>query len=170
MFLYNCYRHWGKVFVRDEPGKLAIIIQSKEEITQGCVQSINACGISTLTLEHDTRAAIPQTLQPWFAHDAGAVDKAKHSTECLEYLVIHGPLFGYYPEPSKSWYICKAEDKTVARQAFEERGLHIKYTQSQKYLGRFIGSADTKEDWLNKKVADWLEAVKTLAKTAVQYP
>ena len=32
------------------------------------------------------------------------------------------------------------------------------------YLGGFIGSADSKEDWLNGKVADWAEAVETLAK------
>ena len=36
-FLYNRYRHWGKVSVRDEPRKLAIIIQSKEGIAYGCV-------------------------------------------------------------------------------------------------------------------------------------
>ena len=32
------------------------------------------------------------------------------------------------------------------------------------------GSADSKEDWLNEKVADWSEAIETLAKIAVQYP
>ena len=47
-FLYNRYRHWGKVFVRDEPGKLAIIIHSKEGIAQGCIQSMNAYTVGTL--------------------------------------------------------------------------------------------------------------------------
>ena len=36
-FFYNRYRHWGKLFVLDDSGKLAIIIHSKEEIAQGCV-------------------------------------------------------------------------------------------------------------------------------------
>ena len=73
-------------------------------------------------------------------------------------------------EQAKSWYICKAEDEEVARQAFEEKGLTIKYSRGRKYLGGFIGSADSKEDWLNEKVADWADAVETLAKIAVQYP
>ena len=88
----------------------------------------------------------------------------------MEYLDIHGPQFGYYLEQAKSWYICKAEDEEVARQAFEEKGLTIKYSRGRKYLGGFIGSADSKEDWLNEKVADWADAVETLAKIAVQYP
>ena len=33
-FAYNRYRHWGKVFVRDKLGKPAIVIHSKEGISQ----------------------------------------------------------------------------------------------------------------------------------------
>ena len=71
-FPYNCYRHWDRVFLRDEPGKSAISIHSKEGIAQGCVQSINVYAVGTLPLEHDMRKAIPQALQLWFADDAGA--------------------------------------------------------------------------------------------------
>ena len=76
-FLYNCYRHWGKVFVRDAPGKPAIIIHSKKWIAQGCVQSMNVYMVGTLSLVHDTREAIPQALQPWFVDDTGVAGKAK---------------------------------------------------------------------------------------------
>ena len=61
-FLYNCYHHWGKVFVRDETGKLVIIIHSKEGIDQGCVQSMNAYGISILPFVYDMRETIPRAL------------------------------------------------------------------------------------------------------------
>ena len=149
---------------------LAIIIHSKEGIAQGCVLSINAYGVATLPLMHDMRVDVPQTLPPWFANDTGAAGKVVYNIKCLAYLVIHGPRFGYYPEPAKSWYICKPEDEEVARQAFIDKDLGINYTRSQKYLGGFIGSADSKEGWLNEKVADWSEAVQTLAKIAVKYP
>ena len=65
---------------------------------------------------------------------------------CLEYLVINGTEIGYFPEPGKSWYICKEEDEEVAKQAFVDRGLTINYTRGQKYLGGFIGSTILKEE------------------------
>ena len=51
-----------------------------------------------------------------------------------------------------------------------EKSLIINYTRGQKYLGRFIGSANLKEEWLEDKIAIWTEAVKTLDKMAVKYP
>ena len=89
---------------------------------------------------------------------------------CLEYLVVHGPRYGYFPETAKSWYICKAEDEGVARQAFVDKGLIINYTRGQKYLGGFIGSVESKDEWLEEKVAIWAEAGGTLAKNLVKYP
>ena len=88
-FVFNRYCHWGKVFVRDKPGTLAIIIHSKEGLVQGCILSMNAYGVAMMLLVHDMRVAIPQAFQTWFADDTGAVGKAKHNAKCLEYLVIH---------------------------------------------------------------------------------
>ena len=131
---------------------------------------MNVYEVATLPLVHVMRVAVPQVLQPWFADDSGAAGKEVHNAECLEYLVINGPEYGHHPEPAKSWYICKTEDEEVARQAFMDKGLQINHTQGQKYLGGFIGSADSKEDWLEENVAIWAEAVETLAKISVKYP
>ena len=169
-FAYNRYRHWGKVFVRDKPGKPAIIIHSKEGIAQGCVLSMNLYGVSTLPLVHDMREAVPEALQPWFADDSGAAGEAVHAAACLEYLVVNGPRLGYFPEPAKSYYICKEEDEEVTRQAFREKGLTINFTRGRAYLGGFVGSAATKEEWLEDKIGTWTDAVETLAKIAVKYP
>ena len=38
------------------------------------------------------------------------------------------------------------------------------------FLGEFIGSVDSKENWLDQKVADWSEAAQTLEKIAAKYP
>ena len=54
----------GKEFVCKKPGKLAIIVHSKEGITQGCILSINVYGVTTLPIMHDMRVAVPQALQP----------------------------------------------------------------------------------------------------------
>jgi hypothetical protein len=84
--------------------------------------------------------------------------------------VKFGPTYGYFPEPSKSYYICKAEDEDAAHVAFESYGLKINYSRGQRYLGGFIGSALKKEEWLADMVVKWVGAVETLSTVAVRYP
>ncbi len=81
-----------------------------------------------------------------------------------------GPPSGYFPEPSKSYYICKAEDEPAACQAFESFGLEINYSRGQQYLGGFIRSAQRKEEWLGELVRKLVSAVKTLRVLAKRYP
>ena len=57
------------------------------------------------------QAAVPNALAPVYADDTVAADKAVHNAVCLSYLLYHGPRYGYFPDPGKSWYICKAEDE-----------------------------------------------------------
>ena len=82
-------------------GKLAILIHTKEGIAQWCALSVNLYRVATLPTMHDMRAAVPQALHQRFADDSGVAGKAVHSTECLEYLVAHGPQYGYFPKPAK---------------------------------------------------------------------
>ena len=69
--------------------------------------------------------------QPLFADDLGAVGRAEHSAQCLAYLMNHGPKYGYYPLPEKSWYICKVEDEAVAKEAFVTQGLKLNCVQGR---------------------------------------
>ena len=68
------------------------------------------------------------------------------------------------------YYICKAEDEDIARQAFESFGLKINYSQGQRYLSGFIRRAGTKELWLVELVQKWVVAVQTLSVVAERYP
>jgi hypothetical protein len=84
--------------------------------------------------------------------------------------VKFGLQYGYFPEPGKSYYICKAEDEDAARQAFESFGLDINYSRGQHYLRGFIGSAEKKGEWLVGMVDKWAAAVVTLSTIAERYP
>jgi hypothetical protein len=116
------------------------------------------------------RETIPEALQPWYCNNAGAAGKAMPNARCLDFLVKFGPQYRYFPEPCKSYYICKAEDEDTARQAFESFGLNINYSRGQRYLGGFIGSAEKKEEWLVGMVEKWAAAVVTLSTVAERYP
>ncbi len=109
-------------------------------------------------------------MQPWYCDDAGAASEALPNARCLDFLVKFRPAYGYYPEPRKSYYICKAEDEPAARRAFEGYDLEINYLRGQRYLGGFIGSTQMKEEWLGDFVGKWVSAVKTLSVVAERYP
>jgi len=143
---------------------------NREGIAQGCSLSMNLYGVALLPLLKRMRVAVPDALAPACADNAAAAGKAVHNAACLSYLLPHGHRYGYFPEPGKSWYICKAEDEAVARQAFEANGLDIQYSRGQRYLGGFIGSNASKVDWLGGMVTTWVAAVETLASVAGNYP
>ena len=144
-FLFNRYRHFNLVYVRREPGQPPITIQCQEGIAQGCVLAMQTYGIALLPLYRRMRADIPEALQLWYADDASSVGSAEANARCLEYLVEHGPRYGYIPKPEKSWYICKSQDEEEARRAFDARGLTIGYSRGQRYLGGFVGTMQQKQ-------------------------
>ncbi|KAL7526155.1 hypothetical protein ACHAXR_001348, partial [Thalassiosira sp. AJA248-18] len=125
--------------MRDHPGSPAIVIHSKEGVTQGDCRAMSIYGVGLMPLAARMRETIPNALQPWFANEAAGAGKAVHNAQCLNFLMTHGPKYGYFPEPDKCYYICKAEDEGVARAAFEQHGLVINYTRGRRYLGGFIG-------------------------------
>jgi hypothetical protein len=168
-FAFNRYRHWVRCLVRTEPGESLIVIHSKEGITQGNCFAMSLYGVVLMPLASKMREAIPEALQPWYCDDAGAAGKALPNACCLDFLVKFGPQYGYFPEPGKSYYICKAKDEDVARQAFESFGLKINYSREQHYLGGFIGSAEKKEMWLAELVEKWVATVQTLSIVAEPY-
>jgi hypothetical protein len=145
--------------VRTAPGDPPIVIHSREGITQGDCFAMSLYGVALMPLESRMRKTIPEALQPWYCNDAGAAGKALPNARCLDFLVKFGPQYGYFPEPGKSYYICKAEDEDTARQTFESFGLDINYSRGQRYLGGFIGSAEKKEEWLAGMVEKWAAAV-----------
>jgi mono/diheme cytochrome c family protein len=90
------------------------MILSREGIAQGCTLSMNLYRVALLPLLKRMHEAVPDALAPAYADDTAAAGKAVHNVACLSYLFCHGPGYGYFPDPGKSWYICEAEDKAVA--------------------------------------------------------
>ncbi len=139
-FAFNRYRHWVQCLVWSEPGEPALVIHSKEGITQGNCLAMSLYGVALMPLASKMREEFPEALQPWYCDNAGMAGKALPNAQCLNFLVKFGPPYGYFPEPRKSYYICKAEDEPVARLSFESFGLEINHLRGQRYLGGFIGS------------------------------
>ena len=51
------------------------------------------------------QAAVPNALAPAYTDDTAAAGKAVHNVAFLSFLLRHGPMYGYFSDPGKSWYI-----------------------------------------------------------------
>jgi hypothetical protein len=169
-FAFNLHRHDIICIVRTSPSEEVKVLHSREGVTQGGVLGMSLYGIATMPLAEGLRLEIPDALQPWYADDSSAVGPAAQSARCLQLLQQRGPKYGYFPEPAKCIYICKAEDEPIAREEFERLGLHIKYSRGERYLGGFVGSGKKKEEWVKEKVSSWVDDVHIMADVAVNHP
>ncbi len=92
----------SKLHLCDRLGKPPIRILSREE---GIAQRV-----ALMPLLKRMQVAVPDVLAPAYTDDTAAASKAMHNVACLSYLLHHGPRYGYFPNPGKSWYMYKAED------------------------------------------------------------
>ena len=169
-FVFNRYWHWNLIFLRDEPGKPAIVIHSKEGTMQGDVFGAQLFAVGMMPLCSKLREEIPEAVQPWFADDGGSGGEARHNAAFCDYVRVHGPTYGYYIQVSKGLYVCKQEDERVAKAEYTARGLDVKFVRGHAYLGGFVGSHRLKKEWLEQKVEVWTKAVETLGEVARRYP
>ena len=80
-----------------------------------------------------------------------------------------GPLFGYYPNASKTYIVVKEEYETSAIQAFADTGIHVT-SQGKRHLGAAVGSKTFTEEYVNGKVQAWTKEIKRLAEVAISQP
>jgi hypothetical protein len=85
--------------------------------------------------------------QPWYADDKGAGAKFDKIERFFQRLCEIGPLFGYYPRPTKSILIVRQHDLQEARLPFPA----FKVKTGNRYLGGFIGEDEALNEWLKKK-------------------
>jgi hypothetical protein len=107
--------------------KPALVIYSKEGITQGDCLEMSLYNVALRPLMTKMHEEIPVALQLWYCDDAGAAGKAMPNVWCLNFLVKFGPPYSYFPKPRKLYYVCKVKDRPAVHQAFESFCLKINY-------------------------------------------
>lgn len=169
-FCFNRYRHYHRTYVRTDPGKPPIIILRKEGLAQGCVLAMLIYGIALMPLCEELARAYPEVLRLWFADDAAKVGSARLNAQCLAFLVEHGPKYGYFPKPEKSFHVCKEEDEEVAKAEFQRLDLDLRFVRGSRYLGGHVGSKESKEQFVTSKVEGFCNSVRGLAEIAKTHP
>ena len=99
-FLFNTYRGWTTLVTDDYTCEL----QSKEGVIQGDPLSMFMYAIATIPLISLLNRPDAHT-QIWYADDASACGEMCKLRDSFCSLIDHGPSFGYFPEPAKSFLV-----------------------------------------------------------------
>ena len=89
----------------------------------------------------------------------------------------HGPAFGYFPKPSKTFLVIKSGCHADAAHLFTNTGVQLTedrqdflHEEGQRHLGAAIGSDEFVASYIDQNVASWVTQVDQLAAIAATYP
>ena len=130
-----------------------------------------ALGMSVLQskLSIDDEGEVIAVKNAAFADDLTGAGKVNDLLKWRKRLMNIGPLFGYVPNPAKSWLVVKPEKLDLAKNIFKDEQINIT-NEGQRHLGAAVGSVDFKETYVKEKVIEWTLEVTNLSKFAETEP
>ena len=165
-YIYNSYCVPARLFIVG--GKE---IRSCEGTTQGDPVAMPAYGIGLTPLLNLLSGldVDEKGKQVAYADDISGVGKLQFLKVWWDCIVRYGPLIGYFPNASKSWLTVKEQFIDSAKEIFKETGVKIT-NHGRKHLGAVIGSSQFKEEYVSKKVEDWVTSIQKLTNIAKTQP
>ena len=164
MVLHNTYGAPTRLFVTGQ-GE----ISSREGTTQGDPLAMSMYALATVPLIRKLHSTVPDASQVWFADDATAVGPVSKLLEWWHHLVSVGPAFGYFPNSSKPFLIVKPEYLSQAESLFANTNITVT-VQGQRHLGAALGSWAFAEEYVSRKVTDWIDEISQLSEIAQTRP
>ena len=158
--LINTYRNNSQLFVGGQ------CILSKEGTTQGdpLAMAMYAIGTQPLVCRLDGIAK-----QVWYADDSAAGSSLERIRRWWDLMVEIGPLYGYFPNGSKTHVLAKPHCVEEAREIFKDTGIVIS-TEGERYLGGAMGSSSFIRQYVQRKMESWVKEVEKLSKFAETQP
>ena len=164
-FVQNCYQFPSRLFVFG--GKE---LQSTEGTTQGDPVAMFVYAIATIPLilktVWQTEQAKENSKSAGYADDLFGAGSVRGLKKLWQYIKSEGPKYGYHQEESKTWLIVKPEFLSEAKLIFSDTAVNVT-TNGRKHLGAAIGSIEFRDEFVNKKVDNWISELEMLAKLAI---
>ena len=158
--LINSYRSPMELFVDGD------VILSKEGTTQGDPLAMPMYGLATIPLIRRLEGLCRQI---WYADDSAAIGTVEQLLAWWNRLTAEGPVFGYLPNPSKTWLVTKQRHFDKASLMFSGSGVNVTQ-EGRPYLGAAIGSQKYVEEYVNSKVQVWSSSINILSDIAKSQP
>ena len=128
-----------------------------------------ALGIKPLIVKLGEETVTAKCKQAWYADDSSSAGELLELKKWWDVLQIEGPKYGYFPLPTKSVLIVKEKYKQKAKEIFGNCGVKIT-TTGERHMGAVVGTEEFKIQYVNEKVAKWVQDVEELTKIAEDEP
>jgi hypothetical protein len=161
-FMFNLYKHWSTLVIRNNYGSREFL-PSQQGVTQGDPIAMLGYALCMLPLTLQLKVEFPEVEKPWYAEYAVSDVEFARIRAMLERLLELGPGYGYHPESSKSIVV-------VVRHNLERGKVYFSDLTGSRYLGGFVGEDEDRDEWLESKIATWVDIIKQLSTVAVPYP
>ena len=107
--------------------------------------------------------------QSWYTDNVSAGGTVPDLRRWWDKLQSIGPLFGYHPNPRKTWLVVKPKHHQAIEECFQGTGVNIT-TDGLTHLGAALGSHSFMEAFIHDKVSVWVREVDRLTELAECYP
>ena len=125
--------------------------------------------VASRRIVENLKGVVGEVKQVWYADDCAGAGSLRDLHQWWSHLADTGPLYGYFPNVSKTCIVVKSEEMAVrARNIF---GPEIKITtEGKRYVGAALGTEEFKMSYVKAKVEKWVEDVEELAQIAKDEP
>ena len=103
-------------------------------------------------------------MQVWYADDSAAGSSLERLRKWWDLLVEIGPLYGYFPNGSKTHVLAKPQHVEAAKEIFKDTGIIIS-TEGERYLRGALGTSSFVHQYVEGKVECWVNEVSKIVKT-----
>ncbi len=166
-FLFNAYRGYSVIVLRGVTPSAVRVLYSREGTTQGCPLAMLAYAVGILPLIRRLKD-FRHHIQSWYADDSACSGALQRIRNWFDRLLVEGPSYGYFAEPSKSTLVVKERYFDKAKALFAD--LEVDIVLASRFLGSCVGDPEGIQRFVRSKVDGWVDAVCCLADAAKTYP
>ena len=156
--IINTYCNNSHLFVEGQ------CLLSEEGTTQGDPLAMAMYAIGTLPMIHHLDGIVKQT---WYVDDSAAASKLEQLRKWWDLLNKIGPLYGYFPNGSKTHILVKPHYINKAKEMFKDMSITIS-EEGKRYLYRTArrcgGYPSFVQTFVQRKVEGWVKEVLKLIK------
>ena len=138
---------------------------SKEGVIQGDPVSMILYAIGTIPM---IQKLSTEGIQIWYADDAPVIGELPKIYNWLNRLLKIGPLFGYFPEPTKCHLVVEEPYIALAKELFKDLGIPV--STSGRLLGGVVGDTQGAMSFVSGKVNNWSDHIHKLPSIALTQP